>query len=97
MAAAVVLIATLTPVAPLAAAEPAGGALVDAPTLPWPDLGAPAMLSFYGETSATTLSFAVPTGVVPATLNAALLVRSASMAVCWKAFCLMAAKHIRKR
>ena len=70
MAAAVALIATLTPVAPLAAAEPAGGALVDAPTLPWPDLGAPAMLSFYGETSATTLSFAVPTGVVPATLNA---------------------------
>lgn len=60
----------LAPVAPVAAAEPAGGALVDAPTLPWPDLGAPAMLSFYGETSATTLSFAVPTGVTPATLNA---------------------------
>lgn len=64
------LSAILAPVAPLAAAEPAGGALVDAPTLPWPDLGAPAMLSFYGETSATTLSFAVPTGVAPATLNA---------------------------
>lgn len=55
--------------APAALAEPDGGALVDAPTLSWRDLGAPATLSFYGETSTTTLSFPVPPGVTPVSLN----------------------------
>ena len=57
--------------APWAAADPAGGALVDAPTLSWADLGASPTLSFYGETSSTTLSFPVPQGLAPVALNAA--------------------------
>ena len=56
-------------VAPSAAADPAGGAVVDAPTLSFTDLGASSTLSFYGETSSTTLSFPVPRGVVPVALN----------------------------
>lgn len=53
----------------------AGGEVVTAPTLSLPDLGAPAMLSFYGgtgSTSSTSLSFPVPLGLAPGTLNATL-------------------------
>ena len=55
--------------APCAAAEPAGGAVVDAPTLSLTDLGASSTLSFYGETSTTSLDIPVPEGVVPVALN----------------------------
>ena len=55
--------------APCAAADPADGAGVDAATLSLTDLGASPTLSFYGETSSTTLSFPVPQGAVPVALN----------------------------
>lgn len=56
---------------PCAIAEPAsGGALVDAPTLSWRDLGMPETLSFYGETNDIEVSIPVPTGLVPAAINA---------------------------
>ena len=58
--------------APWADADPAGGAVVDAPTLSWSDLGADTSLSFYGDTSSATLSFPVPAGLSPVALNATL-------------------------
>ncbi|MGB1222921.1 MAG: hypothetical protein ACPHCN_02115, partial [Mycobacterium sp.] len=62
--------AMLVVAAPCAAAD--DGALLDAPTLSLADLGSGATLSFYGETSSTTLSFPVPAGLVPVTLNTTL-------------------------
>ena len=47
-----------------------GGALVDAPTLSWRDVGAAPTISFYGETSTTSMSFRVPFGVTPTAINA---------------------------
>ncbi len=64
------VLAVLVGSAPVATAEPVGGALIDAPTLPWPDLGVPATLSFYGETSTTTVTFPVPAGLTPVSINA---------------------------
>jgi len=54
-------------VAPHSTAD--NGALLDAPTLPLADLGSGTALSFYRGTSSNTLSFPVPDGLVPVTLN----------------------------
>ncbi|MCH9762067.1 MAG: cellulose biosynthesis cyclic di-GMP-binding regulatory protein BcsB [Actinomycetia bacterium] len=62
--------AMLVVAAPCAAAD--DGALLDAPTLSLADLGSGATVSFYGEISSTTLSFPVPAGLVPVTLNTTL-------------------------
>lgn len=63
-----------TPEVPAATPTPAapgsGGALVDAPTLSWKEVGAAPTVSFYGETSTTSMSFRVPFGVVPTAINA---------------------------
>lgn len=64
------VIASLVFLTPYAAAEPGDVAVVDSPTLSFVDLGVDRTLSFYGESSSTTLSFPVPTGLVPAALNA---------------------------
>jgi hypothetical protein len=48
------------------------GEVITAPTLSLPDLGAAPVLSFYGGTSSTSLSFPVPPGLAPAALNATL-------------------------
>lgn len=67
---------TEAPAAPAAAPANApaapgpGGALVDAPTLSWRDVGAAPTISFYGETSTTSVSFRVPFGVTPTAINA---------------------------
>lgn len=49
-----------------------GGAVVDAPTLSLGDLGQSPNLTFYGaaDTTSTELSFPVPQGLVPVSLNA---------------------------
>lgn len=55
-------------------AAPPGGAVVDAPTLALADLGQGPTLTFYGasDTTAATLSFPVPQGLAPVSLNAIL-------------------------
>lgn len=55
----------------LPAAAPAGEVMT-APTLSLADLGAVPILSFYGGTSSVSLTFPVPLGLVPDTLNATL-------------------------
>lgn len=62
--------AMLVLAAPYAAAE--DGALLEAPTLSLADLGSDATLSFYKDISTTSLSFPVPDGLVPVTLNTTL-------------------------
>ena len=59
---------------PTTDAAPPGGAVVDAPTLALADLGQGPTLTFYGasDTTATTLSFPVPQGLAPVSLNAIL-------------------------
>ncbi|TDO08797.1 hypothetical protein EV580_4826 [Mycobacterium sp. BK086] len=56
----------------LPAAAPVGGEVMTAPTLSLADLGALPVLSFYGGTSSVSLTFPVPVGLVPDTLNATL-------------------------
>ncbi|EHB56355.1 hypothetical protein MycrhDRAFT_3549 [Mycolicibacterium rhodesiae JS60] len=56
----------------LPAAAAAGGEVLTAPTLSLADLGVEPVLSFYGGTSSTSLSFPVPAGLVPETFNATL-------------------------
>lgn len=58
--------------APTAMADPAtpGSDVLNAPTLSLTDLGSNDTVSFYGATSGADLSFPVPIGLVPATLNA---------------------------
>lgn len=72
--AALVSVTTLVGVAtPPAGAQPDGGApLLDAPTIPLDQLGSDAPLSFYGDTSSTSLTIPVPAGLVPAAVNATL-------------------------
>ncbi len=53
-------------------AETTGGEVMTAPTLSLADLGAAPVLSFYGGTSSTSLTFPVPPGLAPDTLNATL-------------------------
>lgn len=60
---------TLAP-APPAWSVPGDGAPVDAPTLTLAEMGSPAPLAFYGQTGTATLTFPVPPGLIPATLNA---------------------------
>ncbi|AKK26268.1 hypothetical protein AB431_05685 [Mycobacterium sp. EPa45] len=48
------------------------GEVITAPTLSLVDLGATPVLSFYGGTSSTSLSFPVPPGLAPVALNATL-------------------------
>ena len=45
------------------------GALAISPTLPLPDLGAAADLAFYGQIGTASLTFPVPPGLTPASLN----------------------------
>ncbi|MEE3065412.1 MAG: hypothetical protein VYA67_15910 [Actinomycetota bacterium] len=70
------VIAMLLLVAPPATADPpsVGGALIEAPTIPLPNLGAQSTIEFYPhrELSITGLTFAVPEGLTPASLNATL-------------------------
>ncbi len=70
------VIAMLVLAAPPAAADPApnGGALSEAPTLPLANLGAQSTIEFYPhrELSITGLTFAVPEGLNPVSLNATL-------------------------
>ncbi|WP_396926012.1 hypothetical protein [Mycolicibacterium sp.] len=49
-----------------------GGEVITAPTLSLVDLGVNPVLSFYGGTSSTSLSFPVPPGLAPEALNATL-------------------------
>lgn len=65
-----VSIALVLAAPPVAMAEPAGGAVVDAPNLSWRDLGMSETLSFYGETNDIEVSIPVPTGLAPAAINA---------------------------
>ncbi|MEM6105874.1 hypothetical protein AAHS21_06315 [Mycobacterium sp. 050272] len=70
------VIAMLILVAPPAAADPpsVGGAVIDAPTLPLSNLGAQSTIEFYPhrELSVTGLTFSVPAGLTPVSLNATL-------------------------
>lgn len=82
--AAVTVVASLLWSAPYAAADPEplptepapgvaiGGEVMTTPTLSLADLGASTVLSFYGGTSSTTLTFPVPAGLVPEALNVTL-------------------------
>lgn len=68
------VVATVLWTSPYAVAEPdppvdTGGAVITAPTLSLADLGASNVMSFYGNSSIATLTFPVPAGLVPATLN----------------------------
>jgi hypothetical protein len=76
-------VALLLSLAPMAVADPdsppdpnqvaaAGGAVIDAPTLSFEDLGESNALSFYRSTSDVSVSFPVPPGLVPAALNVTL-------------------------
>ncbi|HTY28830.1 MAG TPA: hypothetical protein VMD51_11940 [Mycobacterium sp.] len=60
--------------APPATDTPSGGAVIDAPTISLGDLGQGPTLSFNGaaDTTTTELSFPVPQGLAPASLNAIL-------------------------
>ncbi|WP_133057991.1 hypothetical protein [Mycolicibacterium vulneris] len=70
------VIALLVLAAPPAAADPVGGggAIIEAPTIPLPNLGAQSTIEFYPhrELSVTGLTFAVPAGLNPISLNATL-------------------------
>ncbi len=72
------VVATLLCTAPGAFAEPGpppvdiGGAVLDAPTLSFTDLGAQSTVSFYGGTSSAEVSFPVPAGLTPTALNVTL-------------------------
>jgi hypothetical protein len=70
------VIAMLTLASPPAAADPAasGGAVIEAPTIPLANLGAQNTIEFYPhrELSITGLTFAVPEGLNPVSLNATL-------------------------
>lgn len=66
----VALALTVWGVPPRAHALPGSGAPADAPTITLTDLGAGAPLEFYGQTGTTTLTFPVPPGLTPTTLNA---------------------------
>lgn len=69
LTAAVGVVAMVLSVAPCAAADPAGGAVVDSPTLSFADLGASSTISFYGVANTAALDFPVPQGVTPVALN----------------------------
>ncbi len=67
------VIAIAVVAAPHGAAQPAlDGGVLDAPTLSLADVGSNANLSFYGDTSSTTLSVPAPAGLVPVEMNATL-------------------------
>nr|WP_193046214.1 hypothetical protein [Mycolicibacterium baixiangningiae] len=72
-------------VPPVAKGVPGDGALVGAPTLTLAELGSGGPLQFYGQTGTTTLTFPVPPGLTPATLNATfelpVFLRSAAITV----------------
>ena len=58
--------------APAAVANPVGGAVADAPTISLADLGSQSTLAFYvnRDVTSTSLTFPVPTGLVPVELKA---------------------------
>ncbi|ORX00462.1 hypothetical protein AWC29_24800 [Mycobacterium triplex] len=72
----VAMLILAAPPAPHAAADPAsnGGAVIEAPTIPLPNLGGPSAIEFYPhrELSVTGLTFSVPAGLNPVSLNAIL-------------------------
>ena len=71
LAVAAAVLATTMWVAPAAYAAPEDlGALSNSPTIGLFDMGTSAPLAFYGDQGTATLTFPVPQGLVPVTLNA---------------------------
>jgi len=71
LAVAAAVFATAMWVAPAAYAAPEDpGALSNSPTIGLVDMGTSAPLAFYGDQGTATLTFPVPQGLVPVTLNA---------------------------
>ncbi len=56
-------------VPPTAGANPAGGAVLTAPTLSLTDLGTSNTLTFYSQSSTANVVFPVPVGLIPTSLN----------------------------
>lgn len=71
LAVAAAVLATTMWVAPAAHGAPEDpGALSSAPTIALVDMGTSAPLAFYGDQGTATLTFPVPQGLIPVTLNA---------------------------